>query len=293
MNKSSKIRKVIESYGFQQIKSKNCFISYTKEFCFQINIYKVAYNSRWAIEYSVNMLNSEGYELYQCPYEFNMYLDGGEVTLSKWSANGERNPDKHVDSMVFVIEEYIMPYFERVSIYARPDDFENFITKRKEPFEFEDRYAFKPHHSICYIDCNNVLEANIFAPLLTYMSGNRYDFKKKECRKNDIEFVFFSKHYSNYIIVIVEKGLFLSFNVLSADDFDIINDNSIDNYKVREYKPINIEKIIYYSDALGFRFGWFIADCKSGLRNIHNSINKLDSFLKKHGLRDHGPNDLG
>ncbi len=152
MNKTSIIRQTIESYGFQQVKSKNCFISYVNNFCFQISFYKVGYGSRWAIGISIHMLNAKQYVLYDCPENFQIYLDGFEISLKEWSINNERYPNKHSESMVFIINEYIIPYFTKIALFYKVDDFENYITKREKPFIFEERFRFKVLSNYCYID---------------------------------------------------------------------------------------------------------------------------------------------
>jgi len=266
MKKSSLIRQFLESYGFQQIGQKNCFISYTDRFCFEISFLKVGYSSRWEISTTINMLNAKKYELGTCPSDFPINLSSFDITLREWNVDKERYPDKHSESMIFIIEKYIIVYLTKIAYYSTPEDFETsmFITKNEESYQVDKKFIFQSKLDISlYSDINLLLQKDEFNSIFVFLEQHSFKTIKNEIVREQYERTFFNGYL--YIILIIEKGLFLSFEVFNEDD-----------YAMRDIMP-RLEKTIAYfvPSSLQFTFGWLIASDYNCSLNISEALKKL------------------
>lgn len=287
MNKSSSIRQRLEEYGFTQVCSSNCFIAYTDMYCFEIYFEKVGYGSRWNIDCSIYMLNEKGFAIGICPSsnEYIHKVSQFSATLKKWDANKiqwddkkqkyesktKRYPDAHSDSMIFVIDNYIMPSFAWKAKYYKIDNvylslikFSNKKNKITNDLKFKDVVNIDTLYEIDSIESLKKLDL-----LFHYLKKHLYD--KIEETKNEIHY--YNKEKEIYIIIIFTSSIFLSFEVIPKQYY---------KHRSTFYSQNEYQVTFFKEDFLNF--GWFIGNDEYIKKNLPNAIENLNKYLTNPNL---------
>lgn len=272
MKKSSPIRQHLEKVGFQQLGNNNKYISYYVDYCFIIEFNKASYGMKWEILYLTYMSNAKN-------NSFGIYPDRSSllhgsfqgISLSSWVADKDRHPDRHSESINFILDIYILPIFSNIAFNKKLSDFESYQYIEKADFNFniDDHFIFRPISGIRSYTVDELRSSSDTKSIFDFLQSCEYEFINKQAHGFSFMLHFQNKNEANYIILIIQDGLFLSIEVSNEEDY--------------LYRPLFGNKQDTMTDFKDdrFSFGWLIGNRENNMDNISKALTALKNRIQK------------